>query len=218
MQQITKKITSFNVVKTTDIPIAADTLEPIQKEKVKLTRGDTLHGATYKIKPNLYTHGLYITINNTYIDGVCLPYEIFITTKNTELFPLTRLLSLTITSMFRWQQDITHLLDEYLDIPELTGGYWGKTKNEHGKPTYYKSVLGEISDVIRRHLGTIALTNTTDAYKDGYEIGTVLTEAEEEMVFDYPASATICPSCSVRAVVLMDGCGVCLSCSYSKCS
>ena len=33
----------------------------------------------------------------------------------------------------------------------------------------------------------------------------------------FPASATLCPKCSAKAVVLMDGCATCLSCGYSKC-
>ena len=33
----------------------------------------------------------------------------------------------------------------------------------------------------------------------------------------YPASATLCPSCHTRAVVVMDGCRTCLACGASKC-
>jgi hypothetical protein len=33
----------------------------------------------------------------------------------------------------------------------------------------------------------------------------------------FPATASICPKCSTKALVLMDGCATCLSCGYSKC-
>lgn len=34
---------------------------------------------------------------------------------------------------------------------------------------------------------------------------------------NYPASATVCTKCSVKAVIVMDGCQTCLSCADSKC-
>jgi hypothetical protein len=33
----------------------------------------------------------------------------------------------------------------------------------------------------------------------------------------FPPGATLCPKCSAKAMVLMDGCATCLSCGYSKC-
>jgi hypothetical protein len=33
----------------------------------------------------------------------------------------------------------------------------------------------------------------------------------------FPPSATLCPKCSAKATVIMDGCATCLSCGYSKC-
>ena len=35
---------------------------------------------------------------------------------------------------------------------------------------------------------------------------------------DYPANATMCKKCNTKAVIIMDGCGTCLSCGDSKCS
>jgi len=33
----------------------------------------------------------------------------------------------------------------------------------------------------------------------------------------FPATATLCPKCSAKAVIIMDGCATCLSCGHSKC-
>jgi hypothetical protein len=34
----------------------------------------------------------------------------------------------------------------------------------------------------------------------------------------FPAKATLCAKCSVKSVVLMDGCTTCLNCGDSKCT
>ena len=34
---------------------------------------------------------------------------------------------------------------------------------------------------------------------------------------DFPATAEVCKKCSVKAVILMDGCMTCLNCGDSKC-
>jgi hypothetical protein len=36
-------------------------------------------------------------------------------------------------------------------------------------------------------------------------------------VSDFPPTAEVCKKCSVKAVILMDGCMTCLNCGDSKC-
>lgn len=55
----------------------------------------------------------------------------------------------------------------------------------------------------------------------GNAAGSAMKTAEKQASVEsgetFPASATLCPKCSAKAVVLMDGCATCLSCGYSKC-
>ena len=46
--------------------------------------------------------------------------------------------------------------------------------------------------------------------------GASATTAKEEPS-DFPANAEVCKKCSVKAVILMDGCMTCLNCGDSKC-
>ncbi len=219
MKQILKKITGYTVLHSNttafkqDEVITKATLEQFDQTigsvviveppaKKRLERGEVLHGSTYKIKPNVYPHGFYVTINNTEVDGILLPYEVFITTKNTDFYVFMQTLSLTLTTAFRWQQDITHLLEEYADIGEPNGGYWGKRKDGNAKGKFYKSVLGEIADVIQAHLDLLA-------------VQTII--ASHQPKTPLVASGQKCPSCYEPTFIMMDGCMTCTSCGHSKC-
>ncbi len=263
MKQIPKKITGYTVLsaqnstfKQGDV-IAPDALENLTQAngnvviveppaKKRLERGEVLHGSTYKIKPNTLQHGFYVTINNTNVDNILLPYEVFITTKNTDFFVFMQTLSLTLTTAFRWQQDISHLLEEYADIGEPNGGYWGKRKdgNANAKGKFYKSVLGEIADVIQAHLDMLVAQTSALEIQDGIYARMkalhVRQQEEEELVCE-PLAVTIdnvdmsaiiashqpktplvasgqkCPSCSEQILHMMDGCMTCTSCGHSKC-
>jgi hypothetical protein len=35
--------------------------------------------------------------------------------------------------------------------------------------------------------------------------------------YAFPPTATLCPKCSTKAVIIMDGCATCLNCGQSKC-
>jgi len=81
--------------------------EPVRKSEVvqmheRLERPDSLLGTTYKIKPPVADHALYITINDIVLNEGTeherrQPFEIFINSKNMEHFQwivaLTRIVS-----------------------------------------------------------------------------------------------------------------------------
>jgi hypothetical protein len=206
--KIDKKITGYKVM--TDKEKAGVT--PVEPIKTLLTRPEVLNGATYKIKPLVLQHGLYITINNTIVDDKILPYELLITTKNIELFHFMEVLSLTITTLFRLQQDISHLLEEYGDIPAIGGGYWSKPKVKGEKGKFYKSFIGEIANVIKGHLEQVNKTVFVQV-EDIVEV-----PIKEIIVPELSDSGQVCSTCGERTAVLIDGCLTCLSCGESKCS
>lgn len=214
--KITSKIVGYKVLKPDEPSTLIATPEqlaiPFPTAPTKLERGDILHGSTYKIKQPLYwEHGFYLTINNTVVNGRLLPFEIFITSKNSECLPLLEVLSLTLTSMFRLQIDITYLLDEYRTIQDPKGGYRGKKVWLGEKPKYYTSLLGEFADIIEYHLRSIRdVAICTDPVP-------VIVEDTKQPEIN-TKSAGVCPSCQSTHTVLMDNCLQCLDCGYSKCS
>lgn len=231
MVKIDKHITGYKVVTNTtgaevnvipeDTTHAPEILTigiiPITKDTV-LTRPERLFGATFKIKaPTHYEHGVFITLNYSYEEGNAIPFEIFFNTKNRELIAWLETVSLTVTTLFRTRTDISHLLDEYRTIQDSKGGYRGRVKGWEEKPKYYTSILGEIADVIEHWLGILETMN----YPAGVEVLPATSYLNEELPLpesSYPPNATVCPACSAKTVVLMDGCPTCLECGFSKCS
>lgn len=228
MHKIDKRIVGYKVVSnntgvdavvaTENNIVQADTpcirVEPIVKDSV-LERPERLQGTTYKIKaPALYDHAIFITLNHFYEDGLALPFEIFFNTKNRELTAMLEAVSLTLTTLFRTRTDIKHLLEEYRTIQDSKGGYRGKIKSYEEKPKYYTSILGEIADVIEHYLGVLDSMN-----EDIAEQTTPIKQINTHPITSlYPASATICSTCGAKAVILLDGCQVCLECGASKCN
>lgn len=166
MLKIDKKITGFKVINKEELELKfkkeaeeAEFLEKEKKRSEKLHREEILTGKTYKIKPSSLNHGLYITINDLLLEGQKVPYEVFINTKNAEEDHFLKVLSLTLTTLFRLRQDISHLLAEYADIPAVNGGYWARPKAEDEKGVFYKSYIGQIADVIKKHLQNLKKEN-----------------------------------------------------------
>lgn len=240
MRKIDKKITGFKVINKEEQELKlkkeAEEAELLEKEKrrsEKLHREEILTGKTYKIKPSSLNHGLYITINDLLFEGQKVPYEVFINTKNAEEDHFLKVLSLTLTTLFRLRQDISHLLAEYTDIPAVNGGYWVKPKAEGGKGVFYKSYIGQIADVIKKHLQNLEKDNKVSlwppseieidvAFESGVYISPLAedldkaSEEAEEAEEEKPKGQT-CPSCGEASMQLLDGCLTCLTCGFSKC-
>lgn len=228
MVKIDKRITGYKVlsnntgvenviITTNETPIAIDTpcirVEPITKDTV-LARPERLFGATFKIKaPTHYEHGVFITLNYNYEEGNAIPFEIFFNTKNRELIAWLETVSLTVTTLFRTRTDISHLLEEYRTIQDSKGGYRGRVKAWEEKPKYYTSILGEIADVIEHWLDILETMN----YPEILPATTYANEETSSPEGNYPPNTVTCPSCSAKAMVLMDGCLTCVQCAFSKC-
>lgn len=231
MVKIDQKIVGYNVVKPDEVapPI-------IQKMDESVKRSVALQGVTYKIKPPTVDHAFYITINNTTVDGVQYPFEMFVNSKDMENFQWIVALTRLVSAVFRKGGDVTFLIDELMSVFDPKGGYF----KPGGK--YMPSLVSEIGEVIKTHLISIGsmqddeldqhqkefiakkrkefaaqdkLVVETPEFSDvglGLGLGDATTEEG-----DFPDSAQLCGKCHAKAAVLMDGCMTCLNCADSKC-
>ena len=214
--KIERKITGFEVAKPAD-----QKKEPTgvthAPEKL-LQRPEKLSGESYKIKPPTCSAALYITINNiTRADGVTVPFEMFINSKEMEHYQWVVALTRVISAVFRKGGDVTFLVEELKSVFDPKGGYWAPGGR------FVPSLVADIGNVLEMHLIDLGL------------IKSELSEAQQKLIADkrvqfeakngngageqsaYPAEATLCGKCHTKAVVKLDGCNTCLSCGDSKC-
>lgn len=221
--KITNKIVGYRVKK-------ADPAAPEQKgpNPVKMNenieRPDFLLGTTYKIKPPVAEHAMYITINDIILNEGTdhesrQPYEVFINSKSMEHFQWVIALTRVISAVFRKGGDVTFLVEELRSVYDPNGGYFKKGG------VFMPSLVAEIGAVIERHLKAIGLIESDDLSEvtkrilaeKRAEFEAAQEPSNDESASDYPANASLCNKCSTKAVVIMDGCATCLSCGDSKC-
>ncbi len=116
--------TAANAPQTEDQPI----LEAVHEN---LARPEFLQGATYKIKPPIAEHALYITINDVVLNQNTeheqrYPYEVFINSKNMDHFQWVVALTRVISAVFRKGGDVTFLVEELKAVFDPKGGYFIK--------------------------------------------------------------------------------------------
>jgi hypothetical protein len=128
---------------------------------------------------------------------------------------LTRVLS----AVFRKGGDCTFLVEEMKAVFDPQGGYY----KPGGK--FMPSLVAEIGWAIEDHLQKIGMLKKPEipehqqkimdekrAEFEGKAAATPTDDAGE-----FPANAEVCKKCSVKAVILLDGCMTCLNCGDSKC-
>jgi len=219
--EIQKKITAYRVVdkNAEELPvIAANELPEMMHEG--LSRPEILKGSSYKIKTPQSEHALYVTINDMVLnegtDNEELhPYEIFVNSKNMENFQWIVALTRVTSAVFRKGGDVGFLVDELKAVFDPQGGYWKKGG------VFMPSLVAEIGCTIETHLkSTGRIKVVVDAHQQAFISAKrkEFNERESEESTGFPANATMCKSCSTKAVILMDGCEVCLSCGSSKCN
>ena len=131
---------------------------------------------------------------------------------------LTRIIS----AVFRKGGDVIFLVEELRSVFDPQGGYF----KPGGK--YTPSLVAEIGDAIESHMKMIGMI--PDDPLDEQQKKMVLekrrelaervgtTENPDSNDTRFPPESLLCPKCSTKAVILMDGCDTCLNCGYSKCS
>ena len=225
--KIEKKIVGYQVQKQSNVKAETPSLKvtPLQMNE-SIKRPDFLLGSTYKIKPPVSDHAMYITINDIILNEDTdhekrLPYEVFINSKSMEHFQWVIALTRVISAVFRKGGDITFLIEELSSVYDPNGGYYKKGG------VYMPSLVAEISSVIEKHLKTIGLIKSEDLSdttkqilaekKAQFEQANEPASSPQEESNPFPANASLCKKCHNKSVIVMDGCKTCLNCGDSKC-
>ncbi len=165
-----------------------------------LERPEALVGKTYKLRWPESDHAFYITLNDIVQDGRRRPFEVFINSANLEHYAWTVALTRMISAVFRRGGDVTFVVRELKSIFDPRGGYWMDGR-------YVPSLLAAIGEIIEGHM---------------IDIGFIVVPASESPA--PPARAIdespprFCPKCSQPGLIRQEGCDLCPSCGYSKCS
>src|SRR5690554_2955534 len=157
--KITNKIVGYRVKKS-DPEAQVQAPEQQGPNPVKMNetieRPDFLLGTTYKIKPPIAEHAMYITINDIILNEDTdhesrQPYEVFINSKSMEHFQWVIALTRVISAVFRKGGDLTFLVEELRSVYDPNGGYFKKGG------IFMPSLVAEIGAVIEKHMKAIGL-------------------------------------------------------------
>jgi hypothetical protein len=172
----------------------------------------------------LTNQAIYVTINDAIINAGTRqekrqPFEIFLNSKGMKNFQWITALTRLISAVFRRGGDLTFMLEELNSVADPNGGYLARG----GK--YIPSLVAEIGLIIEEHFKYIGLlgddtlddarAEMVEHKKKDYLDKNPDASIDEQSGF--PVDAEICPSCSVKALVRMDGCMTCLICADAKC-
>jgi len=228
--KIEKKIVKYRVEKPGEAKArAAEAREKSVEGNVirmheKLERPEMLIGSTYKVKPPVADHAMYVTINDILLNEGNpyenrRPFEIFVNSKNLDHYQWIVALTRIISAVFRKGGDVTFLVEELKAVFDPRGGYW----QPGGK--FMPSIIAELGHVIERHMISIGLIKTVqldehqqklvNEKREQYEAAQKQQDAFADS--EFPEGAQLCGKCSTAAVVMLDGCMTCLNCGDSKC-
>ncbi|SHK27029.1 ribonucleoside-diphosphate reductase class II [Shimia gijangensis] len=168
-----------------------------------LERPQSLEGATYKLKWPDSEHAIYLTVNDTIINGHRRPFEVFINSKNMEHYAWTLALTRMISAVFRRGGDVSFVVEELKAVFDPRGGAWMEGK-------YIPSILAAIGGVIERHMITIG-------FIEGEGMGLKSDPQAEVMAVGEAPRGKACPSCGQFELRMIEGCMTCGSCGHSKC-
>jgi hypothetical protein len=212
--KIEKKIVGYQVGQTDKAAEPVAKLVPVEMNE-SIKRPDFLLGSTYKIKPPISDHALYITINDILLnegtdDEVRRPYEVFINSKSMEHYQWVVALTLVLSAVFRKGGDITFLIEELCSVSDPNGGYYKKGG------VYMPSLVAEISSIIEKHMKSIGMIVDEEMSDTTKKILAEKKEAfikKEKVNSDtnnadsaFPKSAELCKKCNNKSVIKMDGC------------
>ncbi len=226
--KLKSKIVGYKVKSADDEkvePVAKSSVADVIQMHEKVERPEMLVGSTYKIKTPLSEHALYVTINDIVLNQdteheLRRPFEVFINSKNMDHFQWIVALTRIISAVFRKGGDVTFLVDELKAVFDPRGGYFKKGGQ------FMPSLVAEIGDAIESHLRMIGMIQDEDLdehqkkmiAEKRAQLEAVQSKSEDSSDdSDFPAGAELCPKCSTKAMIKMDGCLTCLNCGDSKC-
>ncbi len=225
MKKINSKIVSVSVLKNgQDAGIhgapdkqqtapAAVALKPALQMHEGVERPSELTGRTYRIKSPLSEQSIYVCINDIVLNEGTeheqkRPYEIFLMSKNLEAQQYMTALTRMMSAVFRKGGDVTFIVNELKEVYDPRGGYIIPGGG------YMPSIVAEIGVVIERHLSSLGLLRKEALSPEAQ----ALIAEKKRAVGGAMEHASNCPSCTAKAYVIMEGCGTCLECGFSKCS
>ncbi|HJP05366.1 MAG: NrdJb [Chromatiales bacterium] len=209
--------------KTADLPTSADGKVVHMHEK--LDRPEMLRGSTYKVKTPVDDHAMYVTINDVVLNEGTeyesqRPFEIFVNSKNLDHYQWIVALTRIMSAVFRKGGDVAFIVEELKAVFDPRGGYW----QPGGK--YMPSIIAELGYIVEKHLQYIGMLpkesldehqrKLIEAKRQEYEESKRQQDAFAKS--EFPEGSQMCGKCSTVAVIMMDGCRVCLACGDSKCS
>ena len=232
--KIEKKIVGYKVAtkeQQQEAQAEANQIEHQQEDEAnvvrmheRLERPEMLRGTTYKIKPPVSDHAMYITINDIVLNQGTeyekyRPYEIFIDSKNLDHYQWIVALTRVLSSVFRKGGDVAFLVEELKAVFDPKGGYFA------GEGRFMPSIIAELGYVIERHFKSIGIISpeVLDEHqkelieKKRQEFENQDKQTDAFVNQEFPHGSTLCGQCNTVAVVLMDNCETCLNCGYSKC-
>ena len=232
--KIEKKIVGYKVATQEQQQQAQDETSQIEHQQEdeanvvrmheRLERPEMLRGTTYKIKPPVSDHAMYITINDIVLNQGTeyekyRPYEIFINSKNLDHYQWIVALTRVLSSVFRKGGDVAFLVEELKAVFDPKGGYFA------GEGRFMPSIIAELGYVIERHFKSIGIISpeVLDEHqkelieKKRQEFENQDKQTDAFVNQEFPHGSTLCGQCNTVAVVLMDNCETCLNCGYSKC-
>ena len=174
-----------------------------------LGRPEALPGQTYKHQWPESDHAIYITINDTVLDGRRRPFEIFINSKNTEHYAWNVALTRMISAVFRRGGDVAFVVEELKAVFDPRGGYWIGGK-------FVPSLLAAIGAVIEQHMIDIGFIRNAEADTHSKIPATIPDPGAGPPGHSTHAPA-LCPRCAQPGIQRQEGCDMCPSCGYSKC-
>ena len=225
-KKIAQKIVGYKVATEEQVQEAAaqEAESNIIQMHEKVSRPEELAGSTYKIKTPMSDHALYLTINDIILNQgtdheLRRPFEVFINSKNMDHFQWIVALTRVLSAVFRKGGDCTFLVEEMKAVFDPQGGYY----KPGGK--FMPSLVAEIGWAIEDHLQKIGMLKKPEIPEHQQKImdqkraefESTVTATPTADTGDFPANAEVCKKCSVKAVILMDGCMTCLNCVDSKC-
>jgi ribonucleoside-diphosphate reductase alpha chain len=215
-----KGCTTFrpNAVTGSVLTRAVRTAEPAEKAKPAaaggivymaqpLERDAVLAGYTYKLRWPSSDHAMYITINDIEREGRRRPFEIFINSKNLEHYAWTVALTRMISAIFRRGGDVAFVVEELKAVFDPQGGQWVAGR-------YIPSLLAAIGGVIETHMIRTGFMVSAEAAAQAMPAEALAVGEERPR----EVRGKLCPRCSSASLHRHEGCWVCDSCGYSKCS
>ncbi|MGY6697953.1 MAG: adenosylcobalamin-dependent ribonucleoside-diphosphate reductase [Roseinatronobacter sp.] len=193
----------LSVAENADIAPQADTGADVVYLSTPFDRPEALEGHTYKLKWPGSEHAIYVTINDTVINGHRRPFEIFINSKNMEHFAWTVALTRMISAVFRRGGDVSFVVEELKAVFDPRGGAWVQGR-------YIPSILAAIGGVIEQHLVRIG-------FIAGEGLGLKSDPEAVRLSTTGSSRARACPACGAVEMIMIEGCMTCRACGHSKC-